>query len=956
MSQQALDLIAIAKKNRATRLDIGNCNLTELPDELFELTWLEELIVSDLWSEYSFEKKEWETFKSQNNEEHNNITSIHPNIKSLKGLKKLISVSQKKLSDLSPLKDLQELKYLDVISTQVSNLSPLKNLYQLKELYASDTQVSDLSFLKDLKQLRQLWIGNSLVRDLSPLKNLQQLQKLYVNETQVSDLSPLKNLQQLQRLNIRNTQVSDLSPLKDLQQLQELNIKDTQVSDLSPLKDLQQLQELSISGIQVSDLSPLKDLQQLQELDVSFTLVSDLSPLKDLQKLQKLWINEIQVSDLSPLKDLQQLQELWICDIQVSDLSPLKDLQQLQELFVRDTQVSDLSPLRKAIQNNPDFILAAEGCPLTNPPKEIVKQGNAAILRYWEEQDRVGLKKVNEARLLLVGEGNSGKTTLKDKLKDPHAAMPEHDATTRGINIERLHCTNRAGEDFTVQVWDFGGQNIQKYAHQFFMSDSVVYVVLSNTREQNQNFQYWLNIIELLGKDSPFFIVQNEKDGHAEALKDISQIQERFPTTFQSVEHVNLKNAATDKRFDALRLKLFEAATQLPHTQKEYLVSFVNVRQQLARLSETEQTIPFKQFKQLCKAEGIEDPELMNDYARTFTLLGIALHFEDDLHLSAQVFLRPKWIIDALFAVLYADIVAQQQGKFTAADAKKIWQAEMYDDMHGVLLQLMVKFHLCYDIPNTSDYIVPQRLPTRSKEEAFVPPPDATHLLYRYKFLPSGLLTQLTCRLHQRIEGAKVWNDAVQFSTKNGEGHVFVRENSADNHLELFGFGRAKTDLINTVVDTIDAIHQNSKFGNLKVEKLVPCPGAVCTHARSKNEDAKFFNYDDLIEQMKEGDTESDRCRYDKRRFPIRDILKNSSIRLVNVDKIRDLLAADKVEEALKILRGPFGSDNDVIVQLQRLSHINRQHDAGQMTAAVYSVERTRLIKAVLGMLTEWEG
>ncbi len=43
MSQQALHLIAIAKKNRATRLDIGNCNLTELPEELFELTWLEEL-------------------------------------------------------------------------------------------------------------------------------------------------------------------------------------------------------------------------------------------------------------------------------------------------------------------------------------------------------------------------------------------------------------------------------------------------------------------------------------------------------------------------------------------------------------------------------------------------------------------------------------------------------------------------------------------------------------------------------------------------------------------------------------------------------------------------------------------------------------------------------------------------------------------------------------------------
>ncbi len=756
--------------------------------------------------------------------------------------------------------------------------------------------------------------------------------------------------------------LNDLSPLTNLTSLQRLDVSRTQVNDLSPLKNLADLQLLYIDNTKVKNLNPLKNFVTLQQLHVHNTKVSDLSPLKNLVALQRLHVHNTKVSDLSPLKNLTDLQLLTVSDTKVSDLSPLKNLTDLQLLYVSDTKVSDLSPLKKIIEkgvavggNEYGIGIKVEDCPLTNPPKEIVEQGNAAILRYWQEQDRVGLKKVNEARLLLVGEGNSGKTTLKDKLKDPNAEMPEHDATTRGIDIERLMCTNRAGEDFTVQVWDFGGQNIQKYAHQFFMSDSVVYAVLSNTREQNQNFQYWLNIIELLGKDSPFFIVQNEKDGHAEALKDISQIQERFPTTFQSVEHVNLKNAATDKRFDALRLKLFEAATQLPHTQKEYLVSFVNVRQQLARLSETEQTIPFKQFKQLCKAEGIEDPELMNDYARTFTLLGIALHFEDDLHLSAQVFLRPKWIIDALFAVLYADIVAQQQGKFTAADAKKIWQAEMYDDMHGVLLQLMVKFHLCYAIPNSESYIVPQRLPTRSKEEAFVPPPDATHLLYRYKFLPSGLLTQLTCRLHQRIEGAKVWNDAVQFSTKNGEGHVFVRENSADNHLELFGFGRAKTDLINTVVDTIDAIHQNSKFGNLKVEKLVPCPCAVCVDKRKKQEDAFFFEYDILIQDLRDKRTESDRCKFSRQSFPILVILQNASIRSFKIKEIKDLLANDKIEKALDTLRGPFGSDNEVILQLQQLSHINREHRMNQMTAAVYAVERTRLIKAILGMLTEWD-
>lgn len=38
MSELALKLIREAKETRATRLDLGNCGLTELPKELFELT------------------------------------------------------------------------------------------------------------------------------------------------------------------------------------------------------------------------------------------------------------------------------------------------------------------------------------------------------------------------------------------------------------------------------------------------------------------------------------------------------------------------------------------------------------------------------------------------------------------------------------------------------------------------------------------------------------------------------------------------------------------------------------------------------------------------------------------------------------------------------------------------------------------------------------------------------
>jgi len=43
MSSFALQLIAENKKTKATRPGPGNCGLTELPLELFETEWLEEL-------------------------------------------------------------------------------------------------------------------------------------------------------------------------------------------------------------------------------------------------------------------------------------------------------------------------------------------------------------------------------------------------------------------------------------------------------------------------------------------------------------------------------------------------------------------------------------------------------------------------------------------------------------------------------------------------------------------------------------------------------------------------------------------------------------------------------------------------------------------------------------------------------------------------------------------------
>ncbi len=76
----------IEKHNRgedARVLDLGNCGLTEFPEEALECVWVEELILSGEWGDYNFEKKEVEDKKSQNEGGSNKITFLPPALSQL---------------------------------------------------------------------------------------------------------------------------------------------------------------------------------------------------------------------------------------------------------------------------------------------------------------------------------------------------------------------------------------------------------------------------------------------------------------------------------------------------------------------------------------------------------------------------------------------------------------------------------------------------------------------------------------------------------------------------------------------------------------------------------------------------------------------------------------------------------------------------------------------------------
>ena len=882
MSELALKLIAENKKTKATTLDLGNCGLTEVPEEIGELVWVEELILSSEWNDYNVEKKQWQSKKSQNEGEHNHLSFLPPTLPQLQALRKLViagnSTAQWALADLSPLAHLNSLQQLSCDNTQVADLSPLAQLNSLQILYCSNTQVADLSPLAQLNSLQILSCYNTQVADLSPLAQLNSLQILYCSNTQVADLSPLAQLNSLQQLYCSNTQVADLSPLAQLNSLQQLSCDNTQVADLSPLAQLNSLQQLSCDNTQVADLSPLAQLNSLQQLSCDNTQVADLSPLAQLNSLQQLYCDNTQVADLSPLAQLNSLQQLSCDNTQVADLSPLAQLNSLQQLSCDNTQVADLSPLAQlnSLQQlscdntqvadlspilsliEKGCYLSASDCPFVTPPPEIVEQGNKAILKYFEEVERAkktgSLIRLAEAKCLILGEGGAGKTSLTRKLLDASNALPAEKETTKGINVHPHDLTLADGSVFRLNIWDFGGQEIYHATHQFFLTKRSLYLLLDDTRKDEKTvndpiFNYWLQIAELYGGGSPLLIIQNEKGDRSKEL-DLRGMQGRFGF----VKDAKAVNLLTCRGLDKVQEAIEFWIKQLPHIGEEQPKAWLDVRRELERLALEEQRdhISLEEYYRICAQHTIPERDralFLSGYLHDF---GAFLHFQDHPLLRKILVLNNQWATDAVYKVLDSEEVKRAFGRFTRRDLATIWADDRYADQHEDLLALMEKFELCYKLPDekTNTWLAPQLLSVLQPEALNWSAAESAgtdlQVRYEYEFMPKGLLSQHIVRMQRYVRQPELaWKSGVVF--ERADSQALVIEAWGSRNIRLRARGVQAKELLTLLGEDFDKLHE--RLAGLKVRKMIPCNCRVCGIAQEPH----FYEYNDLARRKERG-------------------------------------------------------------------------------------------------------
>lgn len=374
----AQHLIEECRATKSKKLDLGYCGLTEIPEAVFELTWLEELYLCNAY--YDFGERKW--VFSNNEGQPNQLSTLPDGLANLKGLQLLfigaddtyytgVGYIKWNITDISVLKKLKKLKKLNLRDNKITDLSPLKDSINLIELNIGQNKVSNIESLKGLINLVILDISNNNIKDFSILKYLTILSFLnfrsngytevnvyFLNKLPnltyldlaynfINDYTPLKYLIKLDHLSITFLSNTDPSILNKLTTLTSLDLKENdRIKNFYFLENLTKLNTLNLSLCKIKDTSKLEKLVNLTWLNLNFCGIKEIIGLKNLINLTYLSLDNNAVTNITELKKLTKLTQLYMDNNKVLDLSGLENLTNLTHLSLNNNQIISISKLR----------------------------------------------------------------------------------------------------------------------------------------------------------------------------------------------------------------------------------------------------------------------------------------------------------------------------------------------------------------------------------------------------------------------------------------------------------------------------------------------------------------------------------------------------------------------------------------------------------------------------------
>ena len=781
----------------------------------------------------------------------------------------ILDLSGQRLTALPPeVGQITELVWLDLGGNELTGLPPeIGQLTNLQTLKLRGNQLTGLPpEIGQLTNLRTLDLGGNQLDALPPeIIQLTELVGLDLGGNELTALPPeIGQLTNLQTLKLRGNQLTGLPPeIGQLTNLQTLDLGGNQLTGLPPeIGQLTNLRTLDLGGNQLTALPPeIIQLTHLLGLDLGGNQLTGLPPeIGQLTNLRALDLIGNQLDALPP--EIGQLTELVGLDLGGNELTALPpeigQLINLQTLLLVGNQLTAL-PKQFADLVSRGLQLELSDNPLNEPFPELIARGADALATYLRSlEDAIPQY---EAKVLLVGEGNVGKTSLIAALQN--GPFIEGRDTTHGIEIQPISMRHPDLDlDMTIRMWDFGGQEVYRITHQFFFSRRALYLVVWSAREgqEQDEVEGWLRRIRLrVSQDARALVVATHCDERRPEL-DYPHLKETFPRLLVSRYEVD---NSSGRGIPELRDGVTEQTARLPQMGQLISPRWIAARNEILVQAETRPQISYEQFAEICRRHHVHGDEIIT-LAELMHDLGQIVYYGADEGLRDFVVLNPEWLTKAISYVLEDQRTKESGGVLGHVRLTEIWQGRQeglaYDPHHyPYFLRLMEKFDVSYRLED-DEYrsLVAQLVPRERPDlpwDARTPPPDGTRSLALVCQLSEpvpGLMAWLTVR-HHRASTGKHWRNGVflrhPIAAYASDALVELR---TPDQLEVDVRAPSPDLFFNVLRDSIEDLITR-RWPGLEYALFVPCPTRDSDGLRCRGQ----FSLNFLLGYREQGGTHS---------------------------------------------------------------------------------------------------
>jgi small GTP-binding protein len=486
---------------------------------------------------------------------------------------------------------------------------------------------------------------------------------------------------------------------------------------------------------------------------------------------------------------------------------------------------------------------------LTSGGREFSSTRRTSARDDFLESARAGTQVIREVKLLFVGDGGAGKTSLMKQIlyasekkswfqrlgnRDP---FNNSEPQTPGIAIAKFSCPHRKG---TIQVncWDFGGQEIMHSTHQFFLSQRSIYILVVDGRKQ-EDIEYWFQMIRTYGGSSPVLVALNKIDENPAFDVNRKFLTDKYPA-IRSFHRLSCKTAVGIQEFMA---SLFETIATAEHMESEWPSSWYAIKQRLEQLNTD--FISYDQYEGICRQAGLRDEESMESLAGLLNDLGTIVHFDAPVLRETNV-VKPGWLTTAVYKILTSQELAAGSGKLKRQQLSGILDNRLYPKArHDYIIEIMKRFELCFSV-DQDEILVPDLLNVEAPDDAFERS-NALRYQISYDFFPTSILPRLMVNLGRDIVQDKAWRTGCILSDTTLGVSALIEADRADKSIEVFVSGAERREYFTIVRRSLLDI--SLKPAGLTFKERIPC---ICVDCRTRKA-PYFFDYSYLIQRKMKG-------------------------------------------------------------------------------------------------------